>query len=48
MVALIILGNLGIRIFKDYDRQKKSGVENPKFDPKKLGLGEECETWIDK
>ncbi len=48
VVALIILGNLGIRIFKDYDRQKKSGVENPKFDPKKLGLGEECETWIDK
>lgn len=48
VVALIILGNLGIRIFKDYDRQKKSGVENPKFDPKKLGFGEECETWIDK
>ena len=40
VVALIILGNLGIRIFKDYDKQKKSGVENPKF-----GLGKECETW---
>ena len=45
VVALIILGNLGIRIFKDYDKQKKSGVENPKFDPQKLGLGKECETW---
>ena len=45
VVALIILGNLGIRIFKDYDKQKKSGVENPQFDPQKLGLGKECETW---
>ena len=38
VVALIILGNLGIRIFKDYDKQKKSGVENPKFDPKSWDL----------
>mgnify|MGYP004458543541 CR=1 FL=1 len=48
VAALIILGNLGIRIFKDYDKQKKSGVDVPVFDPKKLGLGEECETWINK
>ncbi len=48
VVALIILGNLGIRIFNDYDQQRKSGIENPKFDAKKLGLGDECETWLNK
>lgn len=45
VAALIILGNRGIKIFKDYDAQKKAGIEKPVFSPKKLGIGNECETW---
>ena len=45
VVGLILLGNQGIRIFKDYDLQKKAGISDPVFDPKKLGLDAECETW---
>lgn len=48
VIALIILGNLGIRVFNDYDKQKKAGIKDPVFNPKKLGLGDECETWINK
>ena len=45
MIALLILGNQGIRIFKDYDRQKKEGVKEPEFDPDALGLVNVSETW---
>ena len=45
VIALLILGNQGIRIFKDYDRQKKEGVKEPEFDPDALGLVNVSETW---
>lgn len=47
VVALIILGNQSVKIFKDYDRQKKENIEEPVFDPKKLGILNVGETWND-
>ena len=43
-IALIILGNLGVKIFKDYDRQKKEHKE-PVFDVDAMHLADVCETW---
>ena len=50
VIALLILGNQGVRIFKDYDRQRKNGVEEPEFDPEALGFdpAEVIETWRKK
>lgn len=45
IISLFILSGQGIRIFKDYDKQRKSGVEEPVFDPDALGLTEVSETW---
>ncbi len=47
VVALIILGNQSVKIFKDYDRQKKENIEEPVFDPEKLGILNVGETWND-
>ncbi len=44
VLALLFLGNLGIKIFMDYDKQKKSGVTEPTFDVKALNI-EGAETW---
>lgn len=48
IIALFLLGNQGIRIFKDYDKQRKNGVEEPEFDPEALGLEDVSETWKNK
>lgn len=42
--ALLIIGNLGIRIFQSFDKQKKQGIEEPSLDLKKLGI-EEASAW---
>ncbi len=46
VIALIIMGNLGIKIFKNYDQQKKAGVEEPDFHVEDLDLGDGCSTWM--
>lgn len=48
IISLLILGSQAVRIFKDYDRQRKNGVEDPVFDPDALGLTEVSETWKKK
>ena len=45
VIALIILGGLGIKIFKDYDKQKKAGIAEPEFDAKALGIENVSECW---
>lgn len=45
IISLLILGSQAVRIFKDYDRQRKNGVEDPVFDPDALDLTEVSETW---
>ena len=40
VIAILILGNIGIKVLKDYEQQKKMGrdVNSFIFDPKKLGI----------
>jgi AGCS family alanine or glycine:cation symporter len=40
VVAILILGNIGLKVLKDYEQQKKMGkdVHTFIFDPKKLGI----------
>lgn len=45
ILSLLILGNQAVRIFKDYDRKRKEGIEDPVFDPDALGIEQVSETW---
>ena len=40
VIAILILGNVGLKVLKDYEEQKKAGKtsETFTFDPKKLGI----------
>ena len=40
VIAILILGNIGIKVLKDYEEQKKMGrnADTFIFDPKKLGI----------
>jgi AGCS family alanine or glycine:cation symporter len=40
VIAILILGNVGLKVLKDYEEQKKAGktAETFIFDPKKLGI----------
>lgn len=42
--ALIFIGNQGVKIFKDYEKQEKEGIK-PVFNGKKLGLNNTSEIW---
>lgn len=45
VVGLILVGNTAIRIFRDYDNQKKNGIEEPVFDPDALDIPNVGEVW---
>lgn len=45
IIAVLLLGNVAIKIFLDYDRQKKNGVETPVFNPDALGLRNVSNVW---
>lgn len=38
LIAILGLGNIAMRVWNDYRRQKKQGIENPIFDNKKLNI----------
>jgi AGCS family alanine or glycine:cation symporter len=39
VIAILLLGNVGIKVLKDYEEQKKAGKEDSLvFDPEKLGI----------
>lgn len=44
IIVILILSPQSFRILKDYERQKKSGIKNPKFEPKDLGI-KNAEFW---
>ena len=46
IVTLIILIPVVKKVYDDYMTQLKAGVEEPFFNPEKLGI-ENCETWMD-
>ena len=38
LIAILLLGNLAIKVWKDYREQKKNGVKYPVFDVRKLNI----------
>lgn len=38
LIAILLLSKTGMKIWKDYETQRKQGIEEPAFDPKKLGI----------
>ena len=46
VIAILILGNIGIKVLKDFERQKKMGkdADTFTFDPLKLGI-KNADTW---
>ena len=48
VIGLLLIGNIAVKIFNDYDKQKKSGVKEPVFNPEKLGLKNISEVWTKK
>lgn len=45
IIAVFLLGNIGVKIFKDYDRQRKNGVAEPVFNPDELGIRNVSKVW---
>lgn len=44
IIVILLLSRQSFRILKDYERQKRSGIKNPKFTPKDLGI-KNAEFW---
>lgn len=44
LIAILLLGNLCLKVWKNYREQKKQGIENPIFRPKDLGI-KNAEYW---
>ena len=38
MIGILLLGNVAIKVWKDYKKQKQNGVERPTFTPKNIGI----------
>ncbi|MEG1383715.1 MAG: alanine/glycine:cation symporter family protein [Oscillospiraceae bacterium] len=47
-ISLFFVGGIGIKIFKDYDSQKKKGIKDPIFDPEALGIDDVADCWKEK
>ena len=48
VIALVLVGNTGIKVYKDYKRQKDSGITTPVFKPEELGMENVGKTWYKK
>ena len=38
IIAILLLGNTALKVWKDYKTQKKNGIQKPTFDAKKLNI----------
>ena len=38
IIAILLLGNTALKVWKDYKTQKKNGIAKPTFDVKKLNI----------
>lgn len=47
IVAILLLGNIGIKVWNDFVKQRKDGIKEPVFNPKELGL-KNTEFWDNK
>ena len=44
LIAILLLSKTGITVWKDYVKQRKAGILDPKFDPKSLCI-KNAEFW---
>lgn len=44
LIAILLLGNIAIKVWKDYKNQKKQGIKNPTFNTKNLNI-KNAEYW---
>lgn len=44
-IAILLLSKTALKVLKDYDEQKKLGLD-PMFDPRKVGI-ENADFWIE-
>jgi AGCS family alanine or glycine:cation symporter len=47
ILIIFFMGKPAIKALKDYEAQKKAGITNYTFDPKKLGI-KNAQYWEDK
>ena len=38
LIAIVLLGNVALKVWKDYTMKRKKGIEDPSFDPEELGI----------
>ena len=38
IIAILLLGNTALKVWKDYKTQKENGIAKPTFDAKKLNI----------
>jgi AGCS family alanine or glycine:cation symporter len=44
LIAILLLGKVALKVFKDFEKQYKSGIKEPVFHPKQLGI-ENTDVW---
>ena len=48
LIAIVMLGKYAFIALKDYEKQKKSGIKDPVFDPSKIAGLENITSWNDE
>lgn len=38
IIAILLLGNVGLKVWKDYKDKRKKGIVNPDFNPEEIGI----------
>ena len=44
LIAIVLLRKVALKVFKDFEIQRRSGIKNPVFNPEKLGI-ENTDAW---
>lgn len=47
VIAILLLGNVGLKVWKDYKEKRKKGIKNPDFNPEELGI-KNADFWTKK
>ena len=44
LIAIVLLRKVALKVFSDYEKQRKSGIKDPVFNPDDLGI-ENTDAW---
>ena len=47
LIAIVLLRKVAMKVFRDFEQQRRSGIKDPVFDPDKLGI-ENADAWDGK